>query len=50
MRLPAKIVTRGCPKTKGSGNLSISAKSFAICADDKSKFKSYYGADNKFAP
>ena len=22
---------------------------FATCADDKSNFKSYYGADNKFA-
>jgi hypothetical protein len=27
----------------------IFAKSFARCANDKSNFKSYYGADNKFA-
>ena len=27
----------------------ILAKSFATCANDKSNFKSYYGADNKFA-
>jgi hypothetical protein len=42
-----KYLSISAPVTNAESYL-IFTKSFATCADDKSNFKSYYGADNKF--
>jgi hypothetical protein len=43
-----KYLLISAPVTNAESYL-IFAKSFATYANDKSNFKSYYGADNKFA-